>query len=36
MATNLPNTAKAIAEERHNYMVEFVERFLDEWKLSGF
>lgn len=30
------NTAKAIAEERHNYMVEFVERFLDEWKLSGF
>lgn len=30
------NTAKAIAEEWHNYMVEFVERFLDEWKLSGF
>jgi uncharacterized protein len=28
------NTAKGIAVERHRYMEQFVERFLDEWNLG--
>jgi len=30
------NTAKAIAEQRHRYMEDFVERFLADWNLHNY
>jgi len=30
------NTAKVIATQRHKYMQQFVEQFLDEWNMRDF